>query len=118
MKTIKYEDGNYEGTYDDTIKAGDIVTCYWKGYWIVESVTPRKQSEYVDNRRVEIDVLGVPSMEVRQVADASGKPKKGKKIQCNDGAYCRKAKDSIKETIKEMRAKIKSLQDFVKNENL
>jgi hypothetical protein len=62
------------------LKVGDLVSSYYAGYFTIAKInyTLEKQPHVYDHWIVELD----------QVADAQGKPKRGKK-SC-DATYCRK----------------------------
>lgn len=63
------KDGRFTGRYDSSIKPGDIITAYHKGYWKVDKVIDR--GKYT-----------APIIEYTRVG------KKGKN-SC-DGGYCKK----------------------------
>jgi hypothetical protein len=93
MISITYPNG-YVGTYDETIKVGDIISAYLTGYHKVTKIEERGGE--------------VPLFYYQMVADKNGKPKNSKENYC-DAAYCRHAKETL---IEEVAKKIKELEQL------
>lgn len=100
MITIKYDNG-YEGTYDETLKPGDMITAYRKGY-----------HEFIkfEERGTEI----VPLVHYKQIYNDNGKPCKSKTIYQCDGAYCRRAIDDINKQIEKKTQELTALKEILK----
>lgn len=71
-------------TYDKTIKVGDIVTAYQKGYWRVLDIEPRNNIT-VGSKTIRPN----PLVTLELVLDSNGKHAKRKESKC-DIWYCKK----------------------------
>lgn len=88
MKTVKCQNG-IELQYDDTLKSGDLITTYYKGYYVFVAFGDRGKNNS-------------PLAYFRKVASVVGKPCKSNKILECDASYCSSAVDQIKETISDL----------------
>jgi len=100
MITIKYDNG-YEGTYDETLKPGDMITAYRKGY-----------HEFIkfEDRGNKV----VPLVHYKQIYNENGKPCKPKIVFQCDAAYCRRAIDYIEKAIEKKTQELKALKEILK----
>lgn len=67
--------------WDETIKVGDIITTYNKGYWELVAIEPR--------------VGTTPLFHYKKSLKPDGTPTTGKAIEKCDASYCRKAQETI-----------------------
>ena len=84
--------------FDEMIKIGDIITCYYSGYHKVVEIIPRDSN--------------TPLMEFKLIMTASGKKKQNQKPRSCDASYCRLASESIPDIIKEHEDIICALKQF------
>lgn len=56
MSIVEYtsKDGRFTSRYDSSIKPGDVITAYHKGYWRVDKVTDRGKhsAPYIEYTRI------------------------------------------------------------------
>lgn len=98
MTTVKYPNGVYI-TYDETIKVGDLIATYNKGFYKMEKITPRG--------------AGSPLAEYSLFAKEDGTLHKGKNIsKCCDMSYCRHARESVADSITLKEKEVASLKAF------
>ena len=101
-------------TRELNFKVGDIITCYFKGFWKVVKIEPRWYDERDVTGYATLRERGEeysPLVVVTQVADGNGKPKKSKEVSC-DSAYCCLATISIDRQILELETKKGLLEMF------
>lgn len=82
------------------MKIGDIITCYWKGYYLLVEIKDRG----IDNS---------PLFSFTKVADFNGKLCKSKKIMQCDGAYCKLAFEHMKALIEKKKTEIVNLEKLI-----
>jgi hypothetical protein len=76
--------------YDTTIKVGDLITAYHKGYWRVTKITPRRYGE--NDLKPEGAKAGDeydPLFTYEKVLSADFKPCRKVAEEC-DASYCKK----------------------------
>jgi hypothetical protein len=98
MKTVIYPSG-YKGTYDDTLKVGDLISSYHNGYHELVQIEPRKDA--------------VPLFHYVTKFNASGTPRKSVKSRKCDAAYCRRATEEIAAQILIKETEIKALRKIL-----
>lgn len=94
MAIIQHSNG-VKSIYDETIKVGDLVTAYEKGFHRVTEIKPRRKD--------------TPLIMYVRVFGANGKPVSSKQHLGCDAAYVRKAS----ERLAEINADISNLQNLV-----
>lgn len=99
MKNIVCSNG-VELEYDDTLKPGDLITTYYKGYFSFVKFTNRGNKN-------------TPLATFIKVADTNGKSCKSKKAQECDASYCRKAVEYIKAEIEKNKQSIIELEKLI-----
>lgn len=110
MKTIIYLNG-YKGTYDDTLKEGDLITTYYSGIYEFKRFQERTDTD------------GGPSVPLaffKQKFTINGKSRKSKKESCCDAAFCRRAENFITLRLSELEEEKKALSEILQtilNEN-
>lgn len=81
--------------YDQTIKVGDLITAYHKGFWQVTEVQRRFLTDYdvatySSYRDYKAGYEYNPVIHYKQVATAGFVKTSGKKIKSCDASFCRK----------------------------
>ena len=86
----------YHGKERNKMKAGDLITTYWKGYYIFVEFKDRGKGNS-------------PIARFRKFADFNGKICKSEKILECDASYCNIASDHIKAEIEKKKKEINNL---------
>ena len=82
-------------TWDETLKIGDLITSYHKGYWKLTNITTRK---------------GMPPLfQYTKQFKPDGTPVSGKAIMECDASFCRNAKTVIAEELTKLTKQIATL---------
>jgi len=103
MKTYTWGDKRqYKSEYDDTFKAGDLITAYQKGY--------HEFIEYKDRGE-----SNAPLVYYRRRFNFNGKAINSKEILVCDATYCRKAAAHVKKSLDELEQDMKRLRIFLKD---
>lgn len=92
------KDNDYK--YNDTLKPGDLITTYFKGYYTFIEYVPRGKTN--------------PIVRFKLVADSNGSLRKGTKIMQCDAFYCDLATDHIKKAIEDRKNEIVKLNELLK----
>lgn len=99
MITIKCRNG-VELEYDETLKQGDLITTYFKGYFSFVKFTNRGNHT-------------TPLASFVRFADTNGKLYKTKKVYVCDASYCRNATIQVKAEIEKNRKTIAALEKLI-----
>jgi hypothetical protein len=100
MTTIKYPNG-VTIQYDETIKVGDIIIAYHKGFHKVTKITPREMDISIYKRCMnctDYSQHASPFITYVQIAKTDGSPAP-QRINTCDASYCQHAKPFIHETV-------------------
>jgi len=81
--------------WDETLKIGDLITTYHKGYWKLVNITPRKGSP--------------PMFHYTKSFKPDGTPIAGKATMECDASYCRNAKGVIADELSKLNRQIAAL---------
>ena len=87
--------------YNDTLKPGDLIVTYFKGYYtFIEYVSRGKTTN--------------PMVRFKLVVDSNGSLRKGTKIMECDAFYCELATEHIKKAIEDRKNEIVNLSALLK----
>jgi len=86
--------------YNDTLKPGDLITTYFKGYFTFIEYKPRGKCS--------------PIVRFKLVADSNGNLRKGTKVMECDACYCELATEHIKKAIEDRKTEIVKLGALLK----
>lgn len=109
MIEVKTPDGHVYGWYDETIKVGDIIIAYHRGFHRVTKIEDRSKV------RSKYDRSDSPLFHYVMVFDSKGNAKKKGAINSCDAMYCRKATEAIPVEIKRLEDQIVAYNAILKS---